>query len=229
MGTSKGYISPSRIQWSNAKRAVGEMIKDTSSEAVIKTASKFATAMKSDIENSNATASIVAAASGMLGFIHSAASSGVNYALKEIGREDLIGKPSSEIWDELLYMYTNEGKDDEDSLALDALSLATKNLNLDVEHFEEIQSDVFLKEMIVDYICLKFEFHYEEKIGKKKTPLEKKRILEMMKRYIRGNVYEGLSLENIQKINFHKLDGNKYVQESLKEAFTTLEELYMGE
>lgn len=229
MGTSKGYISPTRIQWSNAKRAVGQMIKDTSSDSVTKAASKFSTAMKSDIENGNATASFVAAASGMLGFIHSASSTGVNDALKEIGREDLIGKPSSEIWDELLYMYTDEGKDDEDSLALDALSLATKNLNLDIEHFEEIQSDVFLKEMIVDYICLKFEFHYEEKIGKQKRPLEKKRILEQMKKYIRGNVYESLLLENIQKINFHKLDGNKYVQESLKEAFTTLEELYMGE
>lgn len=228
MGTSKGYISPTRIQWTNAKRSVGQMIKNPSSESISKAASRFSTAMKSDMASSGES-TFVSAAAGILGFVNRASSQGIDVALKEIDREDLIGKNSSEIWDELLYMYTNEGKSDEDSLALDALSLATKNLNIDLEHLNEIQSDVFLKEMIVDYICLKFEFHYEEKIGKAKPPAEKRKILDSMRKYIRGNTYEEVALENIREINFSKLSGDKYVKDALEDAFTTLEELYMGE
>lgn len=228
MGTSKGYISPTRIEWTNAKRSVGQMIKNPSSESISKAASRFSTAMKSDMASAG-NATFISAAASILGFVNRASSQGIDAALKEIDREDLIGKDSSEIWDELLYMYTNEGESDEDSLALDALSLATKNLNIDLERLSEIQSDVFLKEMIVDYICLKFEFHYEEKIGKVKPPAEKRKILDSMRKYIRGNTYEELALEDIRKINFSNLSGDKYVKSALKDAFTTLEELYMGE
>ena len=49
MGTSKGYISPTRVQWKNAKRAVNDMIKNSSSSTISKAASRFATAMKSDM------------------------------------------------------------------------------------------------------------------------------------------------------------------------------------
>lgn len=229
MGTSKGYISPTRVPWSNAKRAVGQLIKDSSMENISRAASKFATAMKSDIGSAEYSSSFNSAAAGVLGFIQSVASSGVDNTLKEIGREDLIGRTSSEIWDELLYYYTNDGKTEEDSLALDALSLATKNLNLDIENLEQIQSDIFLKEMIVDYINLKFEFHYEEKIGKKISPSDKGKVLEKMKKYIRASVYEELSLENISSINFRKLDADKYVKEALQDAFNTLEDMYVGE
>ena len=144
MGTSKGYISPTRIEWTNAKRSVGQMIKNPSAESISKAASRFSTAMKSDMASAG-NATFISAATSILGFVNRASSQGIDAALKEIDREDLIGRDSSEIWDELLYMYTNEGESDEDSLALDALSLATKNLNIDLERLSEIQSDVFLR------------------------------------------------------------------------------------
>lgn len=228
MGTSKGYISPTRIQWSNAKRAVGEMIKSTNSNSITKAASRFATAMKSDMPVSSSS-TFSAAAAGLIGFINRAATNGLDVALKEIDREDLLSKGSEEIWDELLYYYTQDGKTDEDSLAIDALSLATKKLHIDVEHIEEVQQDVLLKEMLVNYICLKFEYHYEEKIGKLKVPSEKTDILDKMKRYIRGNVYEKLPLKEMENVNFYKLDGCIYVDNALEDAFTTLEEMYMEE
>lgn len=228
MGTSKGYISPTRIQWSNAKRAVGEMIKSTNSNSITKAASRFATAMKSDMAVSSSS-TFSAAAAGLIGFINRAAANGLDVALKEIDREDLLSKSSEEIWDELLYYYTQDGKTDEDSLAIDALSLATKKLHIDVEHLEEVQQDVLLKEMLVNYICLKFEYHYEEKIGKLKVPSEKNDILDKMKKYIRGNVYEKLPLKEMENVNFYKLDGCIYVDDALEDAFTTLEEMYMEE
>lgn len=229
MGTSKGYISPTRVPWSNAKRAVGEMIKEPSAENISKVASKFATAMKSDITSKNYSDTFNSAVAGILGFIQSAASSGVDNTLRGMGFEELIGKSSNEIWDELLYFYTNDGKTDEDALALDALSLTTKNLELNIEKLEEIDSAILLKEMIVNYICLKFEFHYEEKIGKRISPSQKGQILEKMKKYIRANVYEGLTFESIRSIDFQKLNGNQYVKDSLWDAFSTLEDIYLGD
>lgn len=228
MGTSKGYISPTRIQWSNSKRAVGEMIKHTSSQSIAKSASRFSTAMKSDM-SAGGTITFTSAAAGVLGFIKSATSNGIDSALKEINREDLIGKNSDEIWDELLYTYTQDGKTDEDSLAIDALSISTKNLNIDLEHLNEVKQDVLLKEMLANYICLKFEFHYEEKIGKDKSPSEKNDILRSMKGYIRSNVYENLSLKEISSIDFYELNGSQYVEDALRDAFSTLEEMYVEE
>lgn len=229
MGTSKGYISPTRVPWSNAKRAVGKMIREPSAENIAKAASKFATAMKSDMGNSEYSATFNTAAAGILGFVQGVSASGVDNTLREIGREDLIGKSPSEIWDELLYYYTNDGKTEEDSIALDALSLATKNLDLDLEKLDSIDSSILFKEMLVDYINLKFEFHYEEKIGKNISPLEKKKILDKMKKYIRANIYEELALEEIKGINFKSLDSNQYVKDTLREAFNTLEDMYLGE
>ena len=41
MGTSKGYIAPTRIDWSNSKRAVTQMLRDGSTASFTKAASKF--------------------------------------------------------------------------------------------------------------------------------------------------------------------------------------------
>ena len=45
MGTSKGYIPPTRIQWTNAKRAVTKMLNDRDASSTAKATSRFATAM----------------------------------------------------------------------------------------------------------------------------------------------------------------------------------------
>ena len=44
MGTSKGYIAPTTVPWSQAKRAVTGYINNGDSEARANAASKFATA-----------------------------------------------------------------------------------------------------------------------------------------------------------------------------------------
>ena len=76
---------------------------------------------------------------------------------------------------------------------------------------------------------MKFEFHYEEKIGKDKSPSEKSEILGSMKGYIRSNVYENLSLKEISSIDFYELKGSQYVDDALSDAFSTLEEMYVEE
>ena len=49
MGTSKGYIAPTTLHWSKAKRAVTSFINNRDYDSKAKAASKYATAMKTDI------------------------------------------------------------------------------------------------------------------------------------------------------------------------------------
>lgn len=120
MGTSKGYIAPTRIQWAQAKRAVTQMLRNGDSGSVAKAASKFATAMKADTASGNTFTNAV---TGILGLSKNVSSHGVEYALNQIHRSDLIGKSPTEIWNELFDEYTHSGATVEDALAADALTV----------------------------------------------------------------------------------------------------------
>lgn len=227
MGTSKGYIAPTRIQWSQTKRAVTQMLRDGDSGSVAKVASKFANAMKADTVSGNTFTNAV---TGILGLSKSVSSHGVEYALNQIHRSDLIGKSPTEIWDELFHEYTQNGATVEDALAADALSKALINLNiLDLEQLGNISQDVLLKEMLIDFVIVNFDFRFAEKIGKDRTPADTQRILKEMQDYIRSSLYENLSFRDISNTDFTNLSGNVYVEKALNDTYSVFEELYTEE
>lgn len=121
MGTSKGYIAPTTLHWSKAKRAVTSFINNGDYDSKAKAASKYATAMKTDMSTGG---SFQSAAARTLGFAQKVASGGLDNALREYNREDLVGKPSEVVWTELLHEFTNSGASVEDNMAADALSQA---------------------------------------------------------------------------------------------------------
>ncbi|WP_332238494.1 hypothetical protein [Sporolactobacillus sp. KGMB 08714] len=227
MGTSKGYIAPTRIQWTQAKRAVSQMLRDGDPRFTKKAASKFATAMKSDASYGG---TFTSAAAGILGLSKNIASHGIDYALNQAQRSDLIGKPPEEIWNELLNEYTHSGATAEDSLAADALSKALDNLQIiDLEQLGNISQEALLKEMLVEFIAISFDFRFAEKIGKDRSPAETHRILNEMQDYIRSSVYENITFNEIKDINFANLSGNQYVGKALNDAFSVFEDLYVEE
>lgn len=227
MGTSKGYIPPTRIQWTQAKRAVTQMLSDNDSASIAKAGSKFATAMKADTTSGSTFSHAV---SGILGLSKNIAGHGAAYALNQINRPDLIGKPPIEILDELFHEYTHNGETVEDALAADALSKALKNLNIeDFEQLGNISPEIFLKETLIDYISINFDFRFAEKIGKDRTPAEARRILKEMQDYIRSSLYESLSFGDISTIDFSNLSGSEYVDRALNNAYSVFEELYTEE
>lgn len=227
MGTSKGYIAPTRIQWTQAKRAVTQMIRDGDSGSIAKAASKFSTAMKADRSSGGTFAH---AATAILSLSRSIANNGLTYALNQIQRPDLIGKPSAEIWNELFSEYTHNGATIEDSLAADALSKALSNLNItDFEQLINISPEALLKEMLVEYIAINFEFRFAEKIGKDHTPAETYRILQEMQDYIRSSLYESIGFKEISAINFTDMADCRHVDKALIDAYSVFEELYMEE
>lgn len=87
MGTSKGYIAPTTSHWSTAKRAVTAFINNRDFDSKAKAASKYATAMKTDMSTGG---SFQSAAARTLGFAQKVASGGLDNALREYNREDLI-------------------------------------------------------------------------------------------------------------------------------------------
>lgn len=227
MGTSKGYITPTRIQWSQAKRAVTQMLRDGDSGSIANAASKYATAMKADATSGSTFTNAV---TGILGLSRNIASHGVPYALNQIQRPDLLGKPSEEIWDELFNEYTHNGATTEDALAADALSKALLNLKItDLEQLGEISQEALLKEMLIEYAAINFDFRFAEKIGKGRSPADAHRILNEMQDYIRNNLYESISFKEINNVNFADLSGSQYVDKALNDAYSVFEELYMEE
>ncbi len=227
MGTSKGYIPPTRIQWTQAKRAVTQMLYDNDSKSIAKAGSKFATAMKADTVSGSTFSRTV---TGILGLSKNIASHGAAYALNQINRPDLIGKSPVEILDELFHEYTNNGETAEDALAADALSKALRDLNIEnFEQLETISPEAFLKETLIDYISVNFDFRFAERIGKDRSPAEAHRILKEMQDYIRSSLYQGLNFNDIRAIDFTNLSGSEYVDKALNDAYTVFEELYTEE
>lgn len=224
MGTSKSYIPPTRIIWTQAKRAVTQLINTCDAQSIANAGSKFATAMKSDAQ---AGSTFTHAVASILGLSKSISSHGVDYALHEINRQDLLGKDSDEIWNDLLQQYTSNGSTNEEALVIDALSLALKNLKIDdLEKLGEVSQEALLKEMLIDYISLNFEFRYTEKVGRGRTPSDANQIMDSMKKYIRSSLYENLTFQDIQSIDFNQLTGDAYVESALNFAYIVFEQLY---
>lgn len=225
MGTSKGYIAPTRIEWSNSKRAVTQMLRDGSTDSVTKAASKFTNAMKTDAVDGSVFSKAV---SGILGLSRNISSHGLDYALNQINRPDLIGKSSSEIWNELFNEYTHNSATAEDALAADALSKSLSNLDIeDPEQLGNISQEVLLKELLSNFISINFDFRYFEKIAKGRTPAEAHRIMKEMQDYIRSVTYEKLIIDDIKEVDFTQLSSSKYIDKVLKEAYSTFENLYV--
>ena len=65
MGTSKGYIMPTKKNWTDAKRAATQLSKNDNLDNRIKLANKYATAMKTDMSTGG---SFQSAAARTLGF-----------------------------------------------------------------------------------------------------------------------------------------------------------------
>lgn len=224
MGTSKGYIAPTTLHWSKAKRAVTSFINNRDYDSKTKAASKYATAMKTDMSTGG---SFQSAAARTLGFAQKVASGGLDNALREYNREDLVGKPSEVVWTELLHEFTNSGASVEDNMAADALSQAMDNLEIeDIADIGNVSVEILLKEMLKEYIKENFDFRYEEKISKGKTPAQTSEILNDMHEYIENSIDGDLNLDNLRTVDFSNMGTAQVVEDALRDALSVFEKYY---
>ena len=226
MGTSKGYIAPTTPRWSQAKRAVTSYINSGDGNSRSIAASKFADAMRHEISSSG---SFIRASGSVIAFANAVSRGGLNQALRDLGREDLIGKNSETIFYELLQDFTNFGSTIEDYLSAEAISSALKELQVtDMDQLKDISCEQLLTEMLVEYIKYSFAFRYEEKIRIKKSPAETEKLLKEMNQYISNKIHNKLDVKDLHSIDFTQLKTSEFVENALIDAYKVFE-LFYGE
>lgn len=231
MGTSKGYIAPTRPEWSKAKRAVSSFLRNGDAESRAKAIAKYAEAMRTGSAGSAGGAafgsSFSSAAGSVISFVREVTENGLDQTLSKLGRDDLIGKPPEEIVHELLTQFTNHGSTIEDALALEALSAAFDVLEIESpDDIARINLDVFLLGLIIAFINNDFDFRFYEKISQGRTPEETRRILQDVHDFIDGTLRSKLTSVEISKIDFSKMDSDRIVSDMLSEAYTTCMTFY---
>ena len=220
MGTSKGYIAPTNPKWSQTKRAITSMLKNPSSSSISKVVDKYADALQ---EENPSSKSFPSAVSSFIGFLDNIRSNGVDSALREQGFENLIGKPSYEIINAILYYYSNGNGTIDDNLVIDCLSKVMETFQInDLEDFSGIGNEQLLKELIIDYIQSKFEQMYEEKIRANRTPEEGSKIISEVKDYLRDHLKDTLTISDLSNIDFLNIQGQTFIIDTCRSAYTLL-------
>lgn len=226
MGTSKGYIAPKTPHWSQAKRAVSSYVKSGDSGSRSNAASKFADAMRRDI---SASENFIKASGIIIAFANAISRNGLDQALHDFGRDDLIGKSSEIVFNELLQDFTNYGSTTEDYLSAEAISSALKELQVtDMEQLKDISCEKILTEILIEYIKFSFAFRYEEKIRMEKSPSETDKLLKEMNKYISTELHEKLGIKDLESVDFTKLGTSKLVENALNDAYKVFELFYGG-
>lgn len=228
MGTSKGYIAPTAIKWSQAKRSVGTYLKSRDSDSRSNAVSKFASVLR-DNASSGMSSSFQSSAAKVLGFAQDIASKGLDTALGNIGRDDLVGKASDEIWSELMHEFTHAGATTEDALAADALSSALINLQIDeISQIGTLSPEILLKEFLKEYIIASFDFAFEERISRGLSPSEVKDRLDDIHNYIGNTLDVDLKLDAIRTVDFTQLNSADIVKSALDDALSIFVRYYGG-
>lgn len=225
MGTSKGYIAPTKPEWSDAKRAVSAYLRNRDSKSKGKAVQKFAEAMNTS--GGTVSQSFSSAAGGILGFARSINQNGLDNTLSAFGRDDLIGKDPEYILRELLNQFTNNAATIDDSMAADALSQAFDNLGIEtIDDLGTVDLDSLLREMVTEFININFDLRFEEKIGHGRAPTEKFAILDEMHKYIADTIHDVLTEREIEKIDLANLNASTIVMDILKDAFNVCARFY---
>lgn len=224
MGTSKGYIAPTTIQWSQSKRAVTQYANEVSSDTRSNAAAKFASAMKCDRATSSA---FIGALGRIASFSGSVRANGFEGALREFGREDLIGKNAGEVFDELLSDFTDAGATKEDYLAAQAIGEALNILEIeDLSELANIPTEDLIVEILSEYVKFSFAFRYSEKISVGRTPAQADYILKDMEGYISNKIHSDFDRNALRDMNFRSLGTSSIANQLLADALSIFEEFY---
>ena len=208
MGTSKGYILPTKKNWTDAKRAATQLSKENNLNNRIKLANKYASAMKQDSATSSSSA--IRVISQIIGLSQSIANRGVEQTLKDLNKEYLLDKTPEEVLDFLISEYSEYGNTKDNYLAIDALTITLKELDINtIEELGNISIEVLLKEILINYIELNFKFRFDSMSG-----------------YIKNKLREELNISNLENIDFNNLNSNKIIEDKIIEAYDIFKELY---
>lgn len=222
MGTSKGYIPPTSIPWKNAKHAVSALRKNPNSSELRQNAiAYYANARRNSFPSTTGGGTKAARAiSNLSGFLSASKNGTINTYLREIGRTDLLGKSTAEIFQILLYDFTDNSTTTEDRNLCYVITKVLDNLEIKVEEdFSHIAPEAFLLEFLAEYICGDFDFCFEEQLRKNVSTTEFDTIINNIHEFIRTTVYTQRDRINEKKLNYHYLRNESFVQRLITDTY----------
>lgn len=224
MGTSKGYIAPTKGEWTKSKRAVTRMINGSVNEELPNVVRKYASAVSNDSDFAKVFSETV---SNLLGISRGIRINGIEETFKEYNKAYLIGKSAKEIWDELFDEYSSGGSTKEEALTSDALSKAINNLNIEsIDDLVNYDQGILLKELLSCFAYLFFAFIYEEQINKKKTPQQADSIMREVEKYIRSIIFENVDISQLRDSDFINISDSNVVKNVVDDAYRTMKNYY---
>lgn len=228
MGTSKGYIPPTTIPWKNAKRAITAFRNEPlSSDRMQNAIGHYANARAGNGAGGRSAARAVNGISGILGAFKSGS---VNSYLAEINRPDLIGKSSKEIFDTLLYQFTNNGSSPVDRVLLFSIANVLDTLGIVTdEDFTNISPEEFLIDFLAEFVCNDFDRCFEEQLRKDVLPSEYDSTQENIHGYIRNTIFSMRDELKAQALDFAKLQDTKLVRSVVDKAYRLFSDLCVEE
>lgn len=222
MGTSKGYIAPSTPEWAKAKRCITAYVNSPSDTSLTNVASSYASAMQISGASIQRAATAFSAAASFLGNV---SNHGFDFAVKELGCENLAQIPFDEAIDIILSILSNDSSTIDDSLIADSMAVAFEVL--DSESLENLDVESMVKIMICEYAQRKFVQLFDKQIRNKcpNTTQANARIKEMQE-YIYYTMNACLSEKILPTINIRDLSGSNVITDVISNGYKLMTEYY---
>lgn len=222
MGTSKGYIPPKNSEWKQAKGAVTRMSSGTySSDNAKKAISKFAEAYTgTHLSNSN----VSAVAGGVINFLHSIATHGLQETATKLGLDSLLDKKGVELYKGIIDYFARDFSSIDGQIIRNTLSETFEGLEINTfDDFANITSEVFLITFIIDFAIKSFEVCFSEKIlSNQKMASDYDRIIDDVSSIIENRIVTDIEIYNALEIDYLSKEGQDYIQSICKDCFNSL-------
>ena len=254
MGTSKGYKMPSGGDWEPLKREATAFAKGNGAGSVVpKTLLRDYLKVRSTSAgsgNSGSTGSLGGASGGsgggvgrrggrarsfgagvstaqrLGGFISRVGEVGLSEALREVGLQDLVGKPAAEISAALLDKLAGPASTLDQAAARDALVVLNDELLSQAETFAELEQALakimdeggifgillrFFGHYIYQCFCTDFYERFVKKVGSSRAAESLKSIRD----YIHHAIRDKLAGTDVKKFNWNGNDGRRISEQVL--------------
>lgn len=225
MGTSKGYIPPKNEQWRQAKGAVTRMMKNSrSSVGISKAISKYADAyMSTHLDKSH----ISAVAGGVMNFISAANKYGTENAAKDIGLDSLLDKKGNELYKGLIDYFARDFTTTDMQIIRESLSETWKRLEIETfKDFEQINSEEFLIEFIIQFAIKNFETGFAEKIfTNSELSKDYDRVMDDVGSAIENRIVADIQLEKKLDLDYTSKEGQEYILSVCKDCYADLKKM----
>ncbi|MGF7143817.1 hypothetical protein HNQ56_002247 [Anaerotaenia torta] len=225
MGTSKGYIPPKNEQWKRAKGAVTRMAKGTNGNTGVgKAISKYADAyMSTHLGKSN----VAVVAGNVMNFINSVQRNGIISAAENIGIDTLLNKTGQELYKGLIDYFARDINTTDMQIIRKSLSDTLKRLEINqFKDLEEIDSEEFLLEFIIQFAIQNFETCFSEKIFSNQSLSDNyDRLMSQVSSAIENRIVADVQLEKKLDLDYASPEGQKYISSVCRECYDKLKKM----